>query len=59
MARAYLGTTTDSSPETVKDVTGKYLSPRSGYIQTCLTAGVLDQTSVRQRISDAQCQIHC
>lgn len=27
------------SPETVKHMTGKYLSRMSGYVQTCLTAG--------------------
>lgn len=30
---------TGSSPEAVKHMTGKYLSPMSGYVQTCLTTG--------------------
>lgn len=33
------GHLTDSSPDTVKHMTGKYLSLMSGYVQTCLTAG--------------------
>lgn len=41
-----------SSPETVKHMTGKYLSPVSGYVQTCLTAGGWIRPVIDHRVPD-------